>query len=871
MATTTDDTSVDIEDAATALDSADSADTTNARIPTAAEASAVTMTGAPTAEDFSATQEGIKTSTAATNDFMEEEDSAAKETLMVAEVPTKAGESCVSEGTTEAEASLTFENSAVTKGCMEIVAVTSDVVPAVDSVTLKVVSANYSSTIKECAMVKESAAVEDCAKVEDIVAVEVAAADAAERSAERQTSAMAGNVGVAKDPLATGNLTDGDFPKIAVLVPNPHANEDAVVSESSQADEFSSSVDLESVANSASVNHRTEAKDFVLTVDLAPADNFAADQNSAVGGCMMAGENSAIDDSAKVDDPSSAGDFVVAFDCEATMDFPAADGTAGELPDETCLQKDSAETLRLLCSTSASSEDLTTGLQEPEEVFDEDDEDAVSEVWPGDVCGVADFEEVMQVASAAHEVQVAWEVVCSRIVVRSEPSLKSAAIGHRLHGEVLFEEAAWENPDWVKLSQESGYLLKDGSQNDPALGLLLRPYDVPHAPASARGIVLRILKTAWSDAKLHATDQLDPRLIENLRAACLEAASSAFQDGTRGLTESCDIFREVLRSAIRTSCGFSVLHGDEEPAFDTVPIILERMECRQLPKLETASQIIVAATAIFENQPTLVDLSVPEGTTLHVVGDLHGQFTDLWHIFKKFGEPSATNWFLFNGDFVDRGGFSVEVCLSLFAMKIAQPDHVHLNRGNHETVGMNALYGFMREVEQKYSSPIFHLFSAAFRSLPLATCVNGSVLVIHGGLGRNDGLTLDAIRAVERQREPEEGRDPLMIDILWSDPMDHRSGRMPSPRGAGTLFGADVTERFCEENGLSFVIRSHELKMNGYEWHHNQRCLTVFSASNYCGSCRNDGAVCDITPRVGTPTVTLSEVAVRRFSTLSDS
>merc|ERR1719326_217616 len=92
-----------------------------------------------------------------------------------------------------------------------------------------------------------------------------------------------------------------------------------------------------------------------------------------------------------------------------------------------------------------------------------------------------------------------------------------------------------------------------------------------------------------------------------------------------------------------------------------------------------------------------------------------------------------------------------------------------------------------------------------------------------------------------------------------------RYGRDRSPRGAGILFGPDVTKNFCTTNGLTCVIRSHEMKYEGYEWQHDQMCLTVFSAANYCDICGNFGAVCDITPRLGASTIALSDLNVRRF------
>jgi len=82
-----------------------------------------------------------------------------------------------------------------------------------------------------------------------------------------------------------------------------------------------------------------------------------------------------------------------------------------------------------------------------------------------------------------------------------------------------------------------------------------------------------------------------------------------------------------------------------------------------------------------------------------------GQFYDVLEIFRRNGEPSPTHHYLFNGDFVDRGSWSTEVALLLYAYKVLYPTSVHINRGNHETDDMNKVYGFEGECRAKYSSP----------------------------------------------------------------------------------------------------------------------------------------------------------------------
>jgi hypothetical protein len=78
--------------------------------------------------------------------------------------------------------------------------------------------------------------------------------------------------------------------------------------------------------------------------------------------------------------------------------------------------------------------------------------------------------------------------------------------------------------------------------------------------------------------------------------------------------------------------------------------------------------------------------------------------------------------------------------------------------------------------------------------------------------------------------------------MLWSDPCPE-NGRKSSPRGAGLLFGPDVTKEFLSLNKLNLLVRSHECMEAGYKSHHSNSCITIFSASNYCGTVGNDGAI----------------------------
>lgn len=277
-------------------------------------------------------------------------------------------------------------------------------------------------------------------------------------------------------------------------------------------------------------------------------------------------------------------------------------------------------------------------------------------------------------------------------------------------------------------------------------------------------------------------------------------------------------------------------------------------------------QIVAAVNKIVYDEPTMVEMEVAKDHQLTVCGDTHGQFFDLLEIFRLNGFPSESHYYLFNGDFVDRGSWSTEIALLLYGYKWLRPNAFFINRGNHETDDMNRVYGFEGECKAKYNERVFKLFSESFSALPLATLIGKKYLTLHGGLFSDDKVTLDDIRKLNRHGQRQPGQAGLMMEMLWTDPQK-TPGRGPSKRGVGMMFGPDVTKRFCEANGLEAVIRSHEVRMEGYEVEHDGRCITgmqrhptwedifltlmsVFSAPKYCDSTENKGAYINIGPEL---------------------
>lgn len=304
------------------------------------------------------------------------------------------------------------------------------------------------------------------------------------------------------------------------------------------------------------------------------------------------------------------------------------------------------------------------------------------------------------------------------------------------------------------------------------------------------------------------------------------------------------------------------------PVNNNVPITLEHIE-RMIKDLKNnvllpypaAWRIFTDAMNQLNTMPNVVRLSpavgarisngrVIQGCKVVVVGDLHGQIADLLHILNESGMPSESNYYVFNGDFVDRGACGVEIILILFSLLLAFPKYVALNRGNHECDYMNDEYGFDVEVSTKYDRNVFRLIQRCFCALPLATIIGNKIFVVHGGLPRRKGVTINDISRIQRFRQvpmpnysqPEE--DEIFQDLLWSDPVEDIKGWRESQRGAGVEFGCDVTTEFLQNNNLELVVRSHEECLSGCEEHHNKKLLTVFSASNYDGPDSNYGAIC---------------------------
>lgn len=214
-------------------------------------------------------------------------------------------------------------------------------------------------------------------------------------------------------------------------------------------------------------------------------------------------------------------------------------------------------------------------------------------------------------------------------------------------------------------------------------------------------------------------------------------------------------------------------------------------------------------------------------------------------IFRIGGFAPSTNY-LFLGDYVDRGLFSVETISLLTCLKLRYPDRVQLIRGNHESRAVTQTYGFYTECVRKYgSASVWTYFTDMFDFLTLSVVIEDRIFCVHGGLSPSIH-SIDQIKVVDRFREiPHEGP---MADLVWSDPDTDKEDFAISPRGAGYTFGSGVVRKFLETNNMKHILRAHQLCMEGFSVLFDNRLSTVWSAPNYCYRCGNSASILEIGP-----------------------
>jgi serine/threonine-protein phosphatase PP1 catalytic subunit len=234
--------------------------------------------------------------------------------------------------------------------------------------------------------------------------------------------------------------------------------------------------------------------------------------------------------------------------------------------------------------------------------------------------------------------------------------------------------------------------------------------------------------------------------------------------------------------------------------------------------------VCTAAREVFLGQPSLLELNAP----VKIVGDIHGQYTDLIRMFEMCGFPPNSNY-LFLGDYVDRGKQSLETILLLLCYKLKFPENFFLLRGNHECANVTRVYGFYDECKRRCNIKVWKAFIDTFNTLPIAAIVAQKIFCVHGGLSPSLSH-MDDIRQIARPTDvPDYG---LLNDLLWSDPADMENDWESNERGVSYCFGKKVIMEFLQRHDFDLVCRAHMVVEDGYEFFNDRILVTVFSAPN---------------------------------------
>ncbi|XP_061786066.1 serine/threonine-protein phosphatase 2A catalytic subunit beta isoform-like isoform X3 [Nerophis lumbriciformis] len=237
------------------------------------------------------------------------------------------------------------------------------------------------------------------------------------------------------------------------------------------------------------------------------------------------------------------------------------------------------------------------------------------------------------------------------------------------------------------------------------------------------------------------------------------------------------------RVSYKTQGGLTLDMDDRSASKELEGWIEQLNECKQLSENQVRV-LCEKAIEILEKESNVQEVRCP----VTVCGDVHGQFYDLMELFKIGGTPPDTNY-LFMGDYVDRGYYSVETVTLLVCLKVRFRERITLLRGNHESRQITYVYGFYDECLMKYGNVnVWKYFTDLFDYLPLTALVDNRILCLHGGLSPST-VTLEHIRDLDRMQE------------------------VP-----------------------------HE----GFNWHHDKNVVTIFSAPNYCYRCGNKAAIMEL-------------------------
>ncbi|NWR93366.1 PP2BC phosphatase, partial [Furnarius figulus] len=266
---------------------------------------------------------------------------------------------------------------------------------------------------------------------------------------------------------------------------------------------------------------------------------------------------------------------------------------------------------------------------------------------------------------------------------------------------------------------------------------------------------------------------------------------------------------------------------------------------------DAALKIINDGAAILRHEKTMIEVEAP----ITVCGDIHGQFFDLMKLFEVGGSPNNTRY-LFLGDYVDRGYFSIECVLYLWSLKINHPKTLFLLRGNHECRHLTEYFTFKQECKYQQCEKDLNVFKKYGFRYVLKKDVGSSGMEVCVSCHCSHQQPPDFVSLFQLDRFKEPPAFGPMCDLLWSDPSEDYGNEKTlehfahnTVRGCSYFYSYPAVCEFLQNNSLLSVIRAHEAQDAGYRMYRKSQTtgfpslITIFSAPNYLDVYNNKAAV----------------------------